>query len=231
MKTTTLPNELEQILTRYIWMEWGYRLISDTVSQQIMESIRGKASDGEASEEEDVLLSIKKIQRLEFKKGTADRIQDYISFLQHLGIEYKGIDQLYSYIDGKSSQGDTEISSLGNHITNMINIFIAVAFRGSIYSKIYTLQALQEKMQDQKLLLDQAYTFSNDANMKKSLGHYFAKNKLAYLLGKQSFSVYLDSSEAVIAHMGCRTTDTQIRFVSSMLDNVFVTVEDNQKII
>jgi len=231
MKTTTLPNELQQVLTRYIWMEWGYRLISDTVSEQLMESIRGTAIEGETSAEEQVLLSIKKIQRLEFKKGTADRIQDYITFLQHFGIEYKGIDQLYKYIDGKSSQGDTEISSLGNHITNMINVFIAVAFRGSVYSKIYTLQALQQKMQDQKLLLDLAHKFSSDENMKKSLGLYFAKNKLAYLMGKQSFSAYLDSSEALIAHMGCSTTDAQIRFVSSMLDKVFVTVEDNQNII
>ena len=230
MKKTTLPNELEQILTRYIWMEWGYGLISDTVSQQLLESIRGTSIEGEASAEEEVLLSIKKIQRLEFKKGSADRIQDYISFLQHFGIEYKGIDQLYRYIDGKTSQGDVEISSLGNHITNMINVFIAVAFRGSVYSKIYTLQALQQKMQDQKLLLDQAHKFSGDTRMKKSLGLYFAKNKLAYLMGKQSFSAYLDSSEALIAHMGCSTTDAQIRFVSGMLYSVFASVEDNQNI-
>lgn len=230
MKTTTLPNELEQILTRYIWMEWGYRLISDTVSQQLMESIRGTSIEGEASAEENVLLSIKKIQQLEYKKGTTDRIQDYISFLQHLGIEYKGIDQLYRYLDGNFTQGSAEINNLGNHITNMINVFIAVGFRGSVFSKIFTLQALQQKMQNQKSLLNQAYKFSSDAGMKKSLGLYLVKNKLAYMMGKKAFSEYLDSSEALIAHMGCTKTDAQIRFVSSMLDNVFASVEDNQNI-
>jgi hypothetical protein len=212
-------------------MEWGYMLIADTAVQELMESVRASEAEGEASSEELLLLALKKIQRLEQKNGTSGRIEDYITFLKHFGIEYEGIERLYKYIDGKSSAGQPDLGSLGNHITNMINIFIAVAFRGSMYSKVYTLQALQQKMQNQKVLLEQAHKFSNDTTMKQSLGFYLSKNKVAYLLGRKQIADYLDDSATIIAHMGCTTTDTQIRFVSSMLNTVFAVVEDNQNIL